>query len=351
MFKYEIEERKYKVEKMIKFNLKKVVLAGIFCLCGTISIFAQIPTSTPNPSPTPELLNLETILKNADAQTLNYREEFKNLLSEETKTFETFDKNGKLKKRTVVESNFIIYQSARDANASSEYRYVFKVDGKLVGDSEKRTTELFEKIAKSDSVQQELERIQKESLRFDKNLKITDLTLVQTPLFADHLRPFFDFKYLGRDVDGQTFMVEYQQTKQSPYILIDEENADSEKRNLTFNLGLPDSIKKSNVLLRGKFWIDAETFQLRREERELTLQTENSSAPLVLLRTEYEYQPSDFKIYAPKKITLTYYELKIKDKGREAAAILNTKATFEYAKFSKSDVEVKSNEVNSPKNQ
>jgi len=326
---------------MIEFRVKKAIAALIFLLCGTIFIFGQNTV----PSPTPDL---ETILKNADVQTLNYREEFKNLLSEETKTFETFDKNGKLKKRTVIESNFIIYQSLKVRNYVAEYRYVFKVDGKLVGDSEKRTTELFEKIAKSDTAEQELARIQKESLRYDKTLDINGLTIFQTPILADYFKPFFDFKLAE---SGEVYVVEYRQTKRSPYILIDEQNAQTAKYGLSYNLNLPDSINKNDVLLRGKLWIDAETFQLRREERELTLQTASSPTPLVLLRTEFEYEASEFKIFVPKRIDFIYYELKTKDKGREVSTVLNTKATFEYAKFTKSDVEVKANEVNTPKNQ
>ena len=334
---------------MFKLKLKKAFSPVIFTLLS--AVFASGQTPTPTPAPTP--VDLETILKNANAQTLNYREEFKNLLSEETKTFETFDKNGNLKKRTVIESNFIVYQSAKVQNYVTEYRYVFKVDGKLVGDSEERTTELFEKIAKSDTAEQELARIQKESSRYDKTLDIIGLTVFQTPILADYSRPFFDFKLAGRETNGgrEVFVVEFRQTKRSPYILIDEKNPDTAKYGLTYNLDLPDSIKKSDVLLRGKLWIDAETFQLLREERDLTLQTENSPTPLFLLRNEFEYQPSDFKIFVPKRIALTYYELKSKDKGRQISTVLNTKATFEYAKFSKSEVEVKSNEVNSPKNQ
>jgi hypothetical protein len=335
---------------MIEFNLKKTILTAFFGLCGTISIVAQFPSPTPKPTPAPTP-DLETILKNADAQTLNYREEFKNLLSEETKTIETFDKKGGLKKRTVIESNFIVYQLTKVQNFVSEYRNVYKVDGKPVGDSEKRTTELFEKIAKSDSAAQELTRIQEESSRYDKTLGIFDLTIFQTPILADYSRPFFDFKLAEREMkDREVFVVEYRQTKRSPYILIDEQTTETAKFFLSFNLNLPDSIKKSDVLLRGKLWIDTETFQLRREERELTLRTENSTTPLLLMRTEFEYQPSDFKIYVPKKIVLTYYELKTKDKGRDISTALNTRATFDYAKFSKSDVEVKSNEVNAPKN-
>lgn len=330
---------------MFGLKLKKACAPVIYILLSAIFVCGQTPTPTP--------VELETILKNANAQALNYREEFKNLLSEETKTFENYDKNGTLKKRTVIDSNFIVYQSAKNQYFVTEYRYVYKVDGKLVGDSEKRTTELFEKIAKSDTADEEFARIQKESSRYDKTLDIIGLTVFQTPILADYSRPFFDFRLAGRETTGgrEVFVVEFRQTKRSPYVLIDEKNPEAAKLGLTYNLDLPESIDKNNVLLHGKLWIDAETFQLLREERNLTLQTGNSSAPLNLIQNEFEYQPSDFNIYVPKKITLTYYELRSKEKGRQISTVLNTKATFDYAKFSKSDVEVKSNEVNSPKNQ
>ena len=294
--------------------------------------------------------DLDSILKKADAETQRYREEFKNLLSEETKIFEIFSKDGELKKRTTVESNFIIYRSAKDPNLSTEYRNVFKVDGKPVGDSEKRTTELFEKIARADSVHQELARIQRESSRYDKTLVIDDLTLLQTPILAEYSRPYFNFRLAGREtaVGVEVLVVEYKQTKPSPYILIDENTADMNKLTLGFHLDLPDWLNKSNVFLRGRLWIDAKTFQIWHEQRELAARTENGSDEIVLLRSEFDYHPSDFGILVPKKIVFTYFA--IRTKGPLVRTVLDTKATFEYSKFSKSDVEVESNKINSPKN-
>jgi hypothetical protein len=330
---------------MIEFNLKKAISAAVFLLCGTIFVFAQSPILMPTP-------DLDTIVKNADAQAQKYRNEFRNLLSEEVKTFEMFEKDGDVKKRTVIQSNFIIYQSSKDESVATEYRNVFKVDGKPVGDSEKRTIELFEKIAKSDSLQDELERIRKEGSRYDKTLEINGLTLLQTPILTDYSRPYFNFKLAGREnLSGrEVFIVEYQQTKASPYVLLNEESTDGTKVTIGFNLELPNQINKFNVFLRGKLWIDAQTFQIWRENRELTAQVKSNEPPLLLIQSDFEYQPSDFGILAPKRITFSYFEVKTKDKGREISTILDTKATFEYAKFSKSDVEVKSNEINSPKN-
>jgi hypothetical protein len=101
---------------------------------------------------------------------------------------------------------------------------------------------------------------------------------------------------------------------------------------------VPGSLKKSGVFLRGKMWVDAKTFQLWREERELTAQTEN---PLVLLRTEFEYQPSDFGILVPKQISLEQYNIKKSSEKNQFAAVKNTKVSFDYSRFTKTNVEVK----------
>jgi hypothetical protein len=301
----------------------------------------------PQPSPSLVLLDLPTILEKANEQTGNYREEFKNLLGDETKTFETFDKNGKSKKQSTVESNFVVYQSAKNENLATEYRNVVKVDGKTVGGSEKRATDLFTQLSKSASAQQELEGIQKESSRYDKNLDISGLTLLQAPILAEHIRPFFDFQLLGREtLDGrEMFSVSYQQTKVSPYILFNTAEGRQEKLSLNFEEDLPNSIQEPNARVRGKMWIDAQTFQIRREERELTIQPTGLQSPLVIQKTEFEYQPSDLGILVPKRITLSGFTVKSKDKGTNISAFLDTKATFQYNKFTKSDVEVKSGEV------
>ena len=88
-------------------------------------------------------------------------------------------------------------------------------------------------------------------------------------------------------------------------------------------------------------WIDATTFQVLREVREVTVRLKNLSDPVVALRTEFEYQPSEFGTVVPKRIVVQDYALKIKAKEKEAAANLKTKLTFEYTKFTKSNVEVK----------
>lgn len=304
-----------------------------------------LPTPPPTPAPTP--VPLETIISEAEKQTQNYRQEFNNLLGEETKTFENFDKNGKSKKQTVVESNFIAYQSPKDETRVVEYRNVVKVDGKAVGDSEKRAANLFENLAKSGSAQQELENVQKESSRYDKTLDLSGFTLFQVPVLAEHFRPFFDFTLNGEEsIDGgDVYVISYRQKSKSPFVILNDDQPKPDKLFLSFEVELPKTVKEPNAFLRGKIWIDKSTFQIRRERRELTIQPNQLSTPLVVNETEIEYQPSEVGILTPKRIVYTDYNVKSKDKGTNISAVLDTKATFVYTKFTRSDVEVKSGEV------
>lgn len=311
---------------MFLLNLKKSAMALSFILFAVSFNFAQVT------------VDLSTILQNANLQTQKYGDEFKNLLADETKTFETFDKNGNGKKRTVIESNFIVLQSEKSGNITTEYRSVRKVDGKEVGDIDKRTADLFEQIAKAKSPSEELEKIQKESSRYDKNLEISGFTLIQAPILDESLRPFFEFTQIGNEaINGRNvIIIGYRQTKPSPNILINQKNNSTTGLTLNLEVDLPDSFKKTDVLLRGKLWIDAETFQIWREEREVVAEKEGNST--VLQKTDFEYQSSDYEILVPKQIN--FIENKIKKNDGKLTETKSQSVNFQYSRFRKSNVDV-----------
>src|SRR5688572_2175059 len=178
---------------------KKLLLAVI--ALTAFSVFSQKPQPSPqiSPSPSPTPVRVETILAEAEKQTVRYKENFSNLLAEEIKTFETHNKNGEVKETRRVESNFLVYQSAKNPERIVEYRNVTKVDGKTVGNSEKRAEDFFNDVLRSDSAEKELEKIQRESSRYDKNLDIRGLTLNQAPILAGHIRRTFDFAIVNEE--------------------------------------------------------------------------------------------------------------------------------------------------------
>lgn len=272
-----------------------------------------------------------------------YINEFKNLMSQETKTFEVYDKKGDAKAKRSVVSIFIVYQLSKDDRSIAEYRNVISVDGKKLDDTDKRAQEFFEEIAKVDSSKKELEKLDKEGARYDKDISLNLFTLYQSVTLADNLRPYFEFKIEGSEKlgDRDVFIISYQQIKASPYVAMDakKESVDG-KLTLVYDVDF-GSGQDLNGRLRGKFWIDAETFQIWKELRTMTIQPAEFSGPLVVAENTFEYHASNFGILTPKKIAYTQFRIDKKSRNaRKEAGV-----TFVYETFTKPDVEVKSADV------
>ncbi|MDQ3131690.1 MAG: hypothetical protein M3Q99_13145 [Acidobacteriota bacterium] len=283
--------------------------------------------------------NLEIILSEAQKQTEFYRETFRNLLAEETKVFEEFDKNGNSDEQTAVKSNFLVYQSGKNANVTTELRNVIEVNGKLVPNSQKRSGDFLAELEKTTTLEKELNKIQREGSKYDKTIEVYGLTLNEAIVLSPNIRSFFEFKLLGAEnyQGNDVYIVSYQQTKKSPYNVVNGKNSVSNEAGLNFELDIPNALKNNDAFLRGKLWIDAKNFQLRREEQELIV---NSPAPLTLLTTNFEYQPSNYGILVPKTISVTTYELKKQKADGKFIPVKQTNVNFDYSKFRQTNVEV-----------
>jgi hypothetical protein len=315
-----------------KFMKISILIAVLTILTGTLATFGQ---NSP--------ISLETVVGEAQKQSENYRETFKNLLADEVKTFEEFDKNGNPDEKTTVKSSFLVYQSGKNAKSTAELRNVLEVDGKPIPDSQKRGEEFLAELDKQTTLESELKKLQKQSSKYDKTWDVYGLTLNEGSVLAPNLRPFFDFKLIGTEnyQGNDVYTVSYQQTRKSPDITINEKEKSNNSNGdlkLYFNLDIPGALKKSDLFLRGKFWIDTKTFQIWREEREITAQTAD---PIVLLSNVFEYQSSDYGILVPKNITLTVFNAK-KQKGSDKySATKDTNISFDYSKFRQTNVDVK----------
>ncbi|MBC7899081.1 MAG: hypothetical protein H7070_03425 [Saprospiraceae bacterium] len=307
-----------------------VAVLGFIFNAANIGV-AQIPADA----------SIEEIVSKASEQRKIYTEEFKNLLSEETKHFEIYGKNGEIKKRRAVKSTFIVYQLSKDDKLVAEYRNVISVDGKNLDNTDKRAQDFFEKIVEVESSNKELEKLFDEGSRYDQDISLGLFTLYQAVALADNLRPYFDFKLEGteRIDNNEVYVISYRQLRPSPYIIAGggREPADG---GLVLKYDI-DEKGDLNGRLKGKLWIDKNTFQVWRENRIMNLQPEGFAAPVILAENVFEFQNSGFTILTPKKITHTQYELKRKN----LISIKEARVTFEYDKFTKPDVEVKSGEV------
>ena len=318
---------------MKKHNLN---IAAVIIFAAS-NIFGQTTPTTVQTTP----VSLDNILTEAQKQSENYRETFRNLLADEVKTFEEFDKKGESERRTTVRSSFLVYQSGKSASATAELRNVLEVNGKLIPDSQKRGEEFLAELDKQQTLESQLQKLQRESAKYDKTWEVFGLTLNQAVALDPNLRPIFDFQMVGTETyDGaEVYVVSYRQKSKSPFITVNEKETDIEpdELSLNFNLNIPNDLKKSDILLRGKLWIDAKTFQIRREERELVAR---NADPVMLLTSVFEFQPSEFGILVPKTISMTIYNAK-KEKGDRYNSLKDSIITLEYSKFRQTNVEVR----------
>lgn len=279
---------------------------------------------------------LEELIRRASLGVSEYRARFKDLTADEEQKVEEYDGDGKLKRQRRVVSDLIIYQSQLDTSLTAEYRNVRVVDGVAVAKREERLVNLFNRLAKADSVKKELDRISRESRRYDHRYSFYGLTLNEGLLLDESLRSSFQFTVAGRErVNGRDVIVlQYQQVAQSPQ--------------LSTEISLPSVLKGAEPLYRGRLWLDAETAQIWREERELTLRHSSLNHPLIYMRFEFEYVGSSFGILTPQRIVWSTY-----DRGRTGAnklpeLLLGGKVTFEYSSFRRFNVSSPDATLNPP---
>ncbi|HEX8248880.1 MAG TPA: hypothetical protein VF599_11950 [Pyrinomonadaceae bacterium] len=305
-------------------------------LLSSDSAFSQQTPQTPDSSkPSAEFISKAGIRRR------EYKERFKDLAAEEIQKVEEYGSDGAVKRRREVVSDLIIYQSQTDDSATAmvEYRNVRLVDGKAVTERDRRAEKLFERLAKADSRKKELERIHRESKRYDLNSSSYGSTLNQGLPLEESLTPSFLFTITGREqIAGRdVIVIDYQQVARIPGM----EN----------KLSLPEKLKGYEPQYRGRLWLDKDTARLWREERELILKHPALAKPLTFWRFEFSYADSRFDILTPKQITISTYT-----RGRDGAdgspeLLIGGKATFEYSGFRRFDVTSSDAQINSKSNQ
>lgn len=309
-------------------------LLVLLCLTNVGSTFGQQPAHTqPNPA------ELEELIRRAGLRVSEYKAGFKDLTADEEQKVEEYDSEGKLKRQRSIVSELVVYQSQLDTSLTAEYRNVRSVDGAAVAKREERLVNLFGRLAKADSVKKEIDRISRESRRYDLGLSAYGETLNQGVPLDRNMRASFQFTVAGREqVNGRDVIVlRYQQVAQNPHI--------------KFTLSAPPALKGAESFYRGRLWIDVETAQLWREEREWTLQHPSFGRPLVFMKFDFDYAASRFGILTPQRIVISTYS-----RGRTGAdklpeLLLGWKITFNYGDFRRFDVTSPDASLDSPPKQ
>ncbi|HEX6184473.1 MAG TPA: hypothetical protein VFZ44_11375 [Pyrinomonadaceae bacterium] len=314
------------------------MMKHILCLLVALSFLSPGASFGQQPAtPSSDAAATAELISRATLRTREYRERFKDLTAEETQRVEEYEDDG-LKRRREVVSDLIIYQSQLDSAAMFEYRNVRMVDGKPVSGRERRVEQLFGRLAKADSRKKELERIRRESKRYDLDYSVYGMTIDQGWPLAENLRPFFRFTVTGSEqIDGHdVIVVRYEQVSQTPDLNI----------KLT---SLPKRLKDAEPLHRGRLWLDRDTARLRREERELTIRHALLPTPLTLMKYEFNYADSRFEILTPTRITISTYNRGRDLPGGGAEMSLGGRVVFDYGKFSRFGVDSPDSRLDAPR--
>ncbi|MFY9619700.1 MAG: hypothetical protein WAQ99_07790 [Pyrinomonadaceae bacterium] len=314
--------------------LKRVLCSLAFLLLTNASIsFAQQP-----PQPPSNQAELNEIIRRAQLSISEYKAKFKDLTAEEEHTIEEFDAQGKVEKQRRIASDLFIYQSQLDPNEMFEYRDVKSVDGVAVKKREARLVSLLTKATKAVSVKKEFDRILRESQRYDLGNNFYGLTLNQGITLDEKGRDAFQFKLAGREpVNGHdSIVVEYLQVSQTPAHNFDLKH-------------LPGPLKGAAAFYRGRLWLDAETTQIRREVREVTLKLPSLDHPLMFYKFELDYADSRFGFLTPRRIVITSYSRGRLDADKKPVTLVGAKTTFEYGAFIRFAVDSPDATVEPPK--
>jgi len=283
--------------------------------------------------------DLAAFLDRADLATIQYQRTFRNLVSEELKTYDYLRPDGSIDDSRKIRSIFIIYESSKN-RLVAEFRNVVEFNGKNVARSDSSVAKVFEKLLEADSSAQEAQRLKKEGNRFDGRSQSYGMTLVGPFVLNRFYRPFFEFQIVGHEkFDGRdVVVVEYKQAKPTLAIKANatEEELKQEPRGISFDTELPSSFRPTNPRLQGRLWLDAENGGLWRNQFTVTVQPAVLSTPMISSSFDLEYQQSEFGVLLPKKFTFVSYRFA----GKSEKDLQRTKSamkTFEYSKFSKPD--------------
>jgi hypothetical protein len=316
------------MDKVRRLTNNRMLKRVLYLLAFLSVISAETSLAQQTTQPKVEPVELKDLIRRAGIKLNEYRTGFKDITAEEEQRVEEYDKQGKLEKERRIASDLIIYQSQQDPTQMVEYRDVKSVDGVAIKKREARLVSLLNKSAKADLVEKELERINRESRRYDLNYSFYGMTLNQGLLLYENVRESFQFKLAGREqVNGHdAIVIEYRQVSPNPDIA------------MKFS-SLPSELKGAETRYHGRLWLDAATAQLRREVREMTLEHPSLSRPLILMRYDLEYADSRFGFLTPRRIVISTYNRGRTGADKKPELVLGGKITFEYGAFTRFSVD------------
>jgi hypothetical protein len=307
------------------------------CSLATVALCLIVskPTAAQQKSETAlTTAQLEDLLDKAGDLSDKYKTLFRDLMAEEKKVFEFYDKKtGKVENQRQMVSDLIVYASQKEPKHVTEYRNIREVDGKPVKNQFERIEKLFERVSKADSPDKEIDRINRESSRYDFGARVIGYTIMNAIATWKSLRRFFKYEFAGRERVGEQelIVIKFEQTE------------------VVENLGGLEEYRKLNVtgpLMRGQYWLDPQTGQLRREHHELFFRDNAQPRAFKAIEADYEFTSGEQGIWLPRRILFQYFNPLKSDKGFPVEMFLKVRIMSEFGPFRR--FEVKARHENAP---
>lgn len=303
-----------------------IIATGVSTLLLCCTGFSVAPQGN---APVLAAPQFEELLDRVSAHTERYKETFKDLTAEERRTFELFAADGTLEKQNRLVADLIVYQSQRQSHRLTEFRHIREVDGQPVKKSGARLEKLFERLTKDDSADKEMGRISKESTRYDFGYQLSGYLFHKAIASWKVLRSSFRYEVAGRERVGERelLVVKFEQTQFRKEMFGMEE--------------IFDRALFIGPLMRGTYWIDADTAQIWREQHEIFFRNNQSGATHKVVAVAFDFVPSKFALFLPQRVVLEHFRLLKAKKGAAPQMYRSARVTSEFGTFQKFNTEGK----------
>jgi hypothetical protein len=272
---------------------------------------------------------LAALLERVDVNAEHYTKTFKDLTAEERRHFELFGPDGKLSAQNRIVADLIVYQSQRNAKRAVEFRNIREVDGAPVKQQTERLEKLFERLSKDDSADKELQRIIKESTRYDFGYQLTGYLFYKAIASWKSAQPLFRFESAGpvRVGERELLRVNFEQTQFKPDM---------------FGLSrIFDPAKFTGPLMRGTYWIDQATAEIWREHHEIFFRDNQSSATHKVIEVDFDFAPSQYEVFLPQRVVLQFFRAAKAKKDAPVTMYRTVKVVSEFSDFRRFNTEGK----------
>jgi hypothetical protein len=300
-----------------------IASAGLYLAFSIAALAQQKNETTFTPA------QLEELLDRLSAHTESYKETFKNLTAQERRTFELLAPDGTVVKQNRLVADLIVYPSQRNANRATEFRNIREVNGQPIEKQDVRLEKLFERLKKDDSADKELGRIIKESTRYDFGYQLSGYMFYKAIATWKILRPLFEYEVAGRERVGERELLaikfEQKQFRKDMFGL-----------NQVFDPAL-----FTGPMMRGTYWIDPDIAQIWREHHEIFFRNNQSAETYKVLEVDFDFAPSKFEVFLPRRIILQHFKLLKTKKGEPLQMYRSAKVVSDLGDFQRFHTEGK----------